>query len=119
MREGHKDVPEPVLVQAFAIDVSRLPAYAGQETPQGAYALLRVTRVQDGVNLTPEKAREVTERLRLAQGQQVMSAYITGLRQKAGVKINKELLENRDERGAPPPAPAKSDRPAPPRRGVF
>jgi peptidyl-prolyl cis-trans isomerase D len=117
-RMDRKALPDPVTRQAFRMDVSTLPAYAGVETLPGTYYLLRVTRVQEAENIPPERVLAIAEEMRQALAQETLMAYLASLRQKAGVKINKEFLEKKEE-GAPAPASTPSDRPAPKRRGVF
>ena len=117
-REDSKGLPEPVLLQAFRMDASKLPAYSGMDSPRGSYVLLRVSRVQEAGDIPPERLKAVTDQLRMVLGQEALSTYLASLRQKAGVKINREFLDKRDE-SAPGPAPAPSDRPAPKRRGAF
>jgi peptidyl-prolyl cis-trans isomerase D len=84
-----------VVRQAFRLEASKLPAYAGVENPQLPYTLVRVTRVQVA-DLSPEKARELASALRRIQAQEAMAAYLAALRQTAGVTINKELLERKE-----------------------
>jgi peptidyl-prolyl cis-trans isomerase D len=94
-RESTKDLPEPVARQAFRADVSKLPAYAGVETGQGAYALVRVSRVEAAEKLQPERAKAMEDQVGAMVAQETLTAYVASLRQKAGVKINKELLEKK------------------------
>jgi peptidyl-prolyl cis-trans isomerase D len=94
-RAEFKNIPEPVLRQAFRLDVSKLPAYAGVENLQFDYTLVRVTRVQEAA-LPPEKASELAGALRQVLAQEAMAAYLAALKQKAGVTINKELLERKE-----------------------
>lgn len=115
-RAAKQDIPEPVARQAFSLDVSKLPAYGGLESPRGTYFLLRVTRVQEAGSLPPEKVKAFAEQLRQVLGQEEMAAYVASLRQRVGVKINKEHLEKKED-SAPSSSPGKSDRSAPPRRG--
>ena len=117
-RAETKGLADPVRRQAFRMDVSKLPAYAGVETLQGTYFLLRVTKVQDADKIPPERIQAFSGELRQVIGQETLSAYMASVRQKAGVKINKERLDKRDE-GAPAPVPAQSDQPAPRKRGAF
>jgi len=118
-RREFKNIPEPVVRQAFRLDVSRLPAYAGVENPQGPYTLVRVSRVQEATDLPPEKIEEYSSALRRFLAQEAMAAYLAGLKQRIGVQVNMEALERRDD-ATPPPAPTgEPDRPAPRRRGVF
>jgi peptidyl-prolyl cis-trans isomerase D len=115
-RAAKPEVPEPVVRQAFRVDVSKLPAYGGMESPRGAYFLLRITRVQESESLAPEKVKEFSEQLRQILGQEEIGAYISSLKQRVGVKINKELIEKKDE-SAPPPSGSPGPAPASKRRG--
>ena len=94
-REGARDLPEAVARQAFRADASKLPAYAGIETGQGAYTLVRVSRVEAGEKLAPERAKAMEEQLAAMIAQETFAAYVASLRQKAGVKINKAQLERK------------------------
>lgn len=114
-RSGFANIPEPVMRQAFRLDSSKLPAYAAVENLQVGYTLLRVTRVQEAVDLPPEQTEELANGLRRILAQEAMSAHLANLRQKAGVTINKEWLEKKED-SAPLPPSSKPDRSAPPRR---
>lgn len=92
---NEKDIPEPVLRQAFRVDASKLPVYSGVDSPRGAYVLLSVSRVQEDTNVPPERARTLAEQLRMLQGQEALVAYVASLKQKAGVKISKDALEKK------------------------
>ncbi|MNC92316.1 hypothetical protein D3C83_87150 [compost metagenome] len=72
-----------------------MPAYAGVEGPRAAYVLLRVTRVQDAGDIPPERLKSVSDQLRQVLGEEALSAHLASLRQKAGVKINKDMLEKK------------------------
>lgn len=95
-RAEFRSIPEPVVRQAFRLDASKLPAYAGVENPQFEYTLVRVSRVQEAGDLTPEKTGELASALRRVLAQEAMSAYLAALKQKAGVTINKEFLEKKE-----------------------
>jgi len=95
-RAEFRSVPEPVLRQAFRLDTSKLPAYAGVENPQVEYTLVRITRVQEAADLPPEKTSELAGALRQVLAQEAMTAHLATLKQKAGVTINRELIEKKD-----------------------
>jgi peptidyl-prolyl cis-trans isomerase D len=95
-RSDRKELPDPVIRQAFRMDGSKLPAYAGVETLTGAYFLLRLSRVQDVEKIPPEKAKAIADEMRQVLAQETLAAYVAGLRQKAGVSINKEALDKKD-----------------------
>jgi peptidyl-prolyl cis-trans isomerase D len=94
-REDDKELPEPVLRQAFRTDVSKLPGYSGIESSDGAYFLIRVSGVLEARDVTQERRNAFAEAVRQALAQEIMGAYVASLKQQAGVKINKEQLERR------------------------
>jgi peptidyl-prolyl cis-trans isomerase D len=94
-RSEHKGLPETVVRQAFRVDASKLPVYAGVENPQGGYVVVKVTRLLDAQEIAPEQRQAFTESLRRILGQEELTAYVADLKQKAGVKINKEHLERK------------------------
>jgi peptidyl-prolyl cis-trans isomerase D len=93
-RSEYRPLADLVARQAFKVDTAKLPAYAGVESPQGGYTLIRVTRVVEGQGL-PETRQQFGEGLRRLLGQEELSAYVANLKQKAGVKISKEMLEKK------------------------
>jgi len=95
-RAEFKDIPEPVVRQAFRLDASKVPAYTSVENPQLGYTLVRVSAVQEAADLPPEKIDEIANSLRRILAQEAMTAHLASLKQKAGVTINKELLERKD-----------------------
>jgi peptidyl-prolyl cis-trans isomerase D len=94
-RDDGKGLPEPVLRQAFRADVSRIPAYTGVETGRGAYTLVRVSRVEQAAKMPPEKAKALEDQVRAVLAAETLAAYVASIKQKAGVKINKEQLEKK------------------------
>lgn len=91
-RSDAKGIPPDVLRQAFRVDVSRLPAYAGVEVP-GGYALVRVTKVAEVNEGAKDKQNAIAQTLRQVSSQVELAAYIESLKRKADVKIRKELVE--------------------------
>ena len=90
-----KGMSEPVLRQVFKADAGKLPAYTGVDDPRGGFALLKVSRIVEPEKAAADKQKALTEGLQQILGQEGMSAYVTSLRQKADVKISKELLEKK------------------------
>ncbi len=94
-RGERKGVSEAIVRQAFRVDAEKLPAYAGVEDPDGGYALVRVSRVVKAEEIAPDRRRGFGEGLRQVLGQQEFAAYLSSVRQKAEIEINKERLERR------------------------
>jgi peptidyl-prolyl cis-trans isomerase D len=95
-RDDGKDLPEPVLRQAFRADAAKLPAYAGVDDARGGYTWVRVSRVEQ-VKLPQEKAQALEQQVRAVLAQEAMAAYVASLKLKTGVKINKEQLEKKQQ----------------------
>lgn len=95
-RADAKGLSEPVLKQAFRADTAKLPAYTGVDNPLGGFALIRITRVVEAEKIAPERQKAFAEGLRQMLGQEEMLAYIASLKQKADVKVSKELLEKKE-----------------------
>jgi len=94
-RSEYKPLTDDVVRQTFKVDAGKLPAYAGVESAQGGYTLLKVTRVVEGQD-KPETRQQLTEALRRVLGQEELGGYVASLRQKAGVTISKEVLEKKE-----------------------
>lgn len=94
-RANAKGLPEAALRRLFKMPVGQLPAYAGVEGPQGGYYLLKVTKVVSPEKVPLEKQNALAASLEEAASQAQLTAYVDHLRQKADVKIRKELIEKR------------------------
>lgn len=95
-RADAKGLSEPVLKQAFRADTAKLPAYTGVDNSLGGFTLIRITRVVEAEKIAPERQKALAEGLRQMLGQEEMLAYIASLKQKADVKVSKELLEKKE-----------------------
>jgi peptidyl-prolyl cis-trans isomerase D len=95
-RSDPKDLSEPAVRQAFRVDTATLPAYAGVEAPDGGYTILKITRVVDTQDIPADRREAFTEGLRRTRGQEELTAYVASLRQKAGDKVSKDVLEKKE-----------------------
>jgi peptidyl-prolyl cis-trans isomerase D len=94
-RGAGKGLGDAALVSTFRVDVSKLPAYGGAEDGRGGYTLIRVTRVVEADKIAPERQKAIAQGLREMAAQQEIGAYVSSLKQKAGIKISKEALEKK------------------------
>ena len=92
-----KDLSDDVRKQILRADVSKLPAYAGVETPAG-YTLVRITRTLDPEKIDAEKEKNLATAMQQAQGQEQNAAFLASLKQKADVKIRKDQLSEKKEK---------------------
>lgn len=95
-RNDAKGMSEQVLRQVFKADTGKLPAYTGVDDPRGGFVLLKISRVVEPGKEAADKQKALTEGLRKVIGQAEMSAYVASLRQKADIKISKELLQKKN-----------------------
>jgi peptidyl-prolyl cis-trans isomerase D len=94
-RADPKDLNASFLRQVFKADAGKLPAYTGVENPQGGFALLRIGRVVEPEKTPADRKKSLTDGLAQVIAQEEMAAYVASLKQKADVKITKELLEKK------------------------
>jgi peptidyl-prolyl cis-trans isomerase D len=92
-----KDLSEDVRKQILRADVSKLPAYAGVETPAG-YTLIRITRTVDAEKIDAEKEKNLATAMQQAQGQEQNAAFLASLKQRADIKIRKEQLSEKKDK---------------------
>ncbi len=92
-----KDLNDDVRKQILRTDVSKLPAYAGVESPSG-YTLIRITRIIDPEKIDVEKEKNLAAAMQQAAGQEQYTAYLASLKQKSDVKIRKEQLTEKKEK---------------------
>lgn len=94
-RGDPKGMPGEVLRQAFRVDVSKMPAYAGTESSGGGYTLVRVSKVQEAAGDAKDKQNAIAQTLRQVAGQTELAAYLASLKQKSEVKIRKDQIEKK------------------------
>lgn len=94
-RAQPKDLPEPVLRQAFKADAGKLPAYTGVEAPGGGYLLIRITRVVEPQKIDRAQQNSVAEALAQMLGEEQFGAYVASLKEKSKVTIKKERFEKK------------------------
>lgn len=94
-REDPKGLSPEALSQIFRADASKLPAYAGMDTPAG-YVVYRISRV---VDVRPDETRErgVQGELARAGGAREFKSFLAGLRRDTKVDINSAALEKNNQ----------------------
>lgn len=92
-----KGLSDSVRKQILRTNVSKLPAYAGVESPSG-YTLIRITGVVEPEKIDTEKEKNIALAMQQAASQEQVTAYIASLKQKGNVTIRKErLVEKKDK----------------------
>lgn len=95
-RADAKALPEAAMRRLFKTSVARLPAYAGVETPQGDYIVLKITRVIEQEKVPLDKQNALAGSIEQASSQAQLTAYVMQLRQKADVKVKQDLIEKKN-----------------------
>lgn len=90
-RKNAQGLTEPVMKQAFKIDASKLPAYAGYMDANKAYTIVQVSRVDNTLNADVKQTANAE--FEAAVAAEYMSAYGKSLKAKSDVVVNRKLLE--------------------------
>jgi len=90
-RKNAQGLTEPVMQQAFKIDTSKLPAYAGYIDGNKAYTIVQVISIDSAINDDVKQA--ANDEFQAAVAAEYMSAYGKSLKAKSDVVVNRKLLE--------------------------
>ena len=81
--------------EAKKADVKKLPAYAGAVV-DGGYTLYRIDKVDVPAQINVEQRKGLQREYGAIVAQQDLAAYLTALRQRYKIDINKSALETRE-----------------------
>ena len=90
-RKNAQRLTEPVMNQAFKIDTSKLPAFAGFMDGNKSFTIVQVSRVDNA--LKEETKKEADDEYKAAVAAEYLSAYGKSLKSNAKVVVNRRLLE--------------------------
>lgn len=89
-----KQVPPAALQAIFRTDVQKLPAYVGVELPNdGGYALYKIMAVKPLDKVDDDRRRVLQRDYTTLVAQEDFAAYLSSLRKRYKVEINKAALE--------------------------
>ena len=91
-RKNAQGLSDAVMQQAFKIDASKLPAYAGFMDEKKAYVIVQVTEIKNTLEATEKQAAE--QDFKAAVTAEYLSAYGKSLKAKSEVVVNRQLLES-------------------------
>lgn len=92
-RKNAQGLNDAVMKQVFRTDAGTLPAFDGVENSGSGYTLIRITRVESA---SPEDADErnlLRSEMEAALSEAYSAAYLAGLKGKADITVNKQLVE--------------------------
>ena len=96
-RGDPKGLPEPAVRQVFKADAATLPVYDSAAAPDG-YMLLRVSRIVEPQKIDTAQQKQLAESLAQIVGEEQFLVYLSSLKSKAKVSLNKEQFEKSGER---------------------
>jgi peptidyl-prolyl cis-trans isomerase D len=86
-------LPNELVDPAFKADPAQLPAYAGAALPGKGFGLVRVSKVAEGVVLTPEVRKQAEAALRSRVEQEETASTVASLRRTASISMTKNALD--------------------------
>ncbi|MCX7627035.1 MAG: SurA N-terminal domain-containing protein [Methylophilaceae bacterium] len=97
-RANPQGLTEQVVAQAFRMDARRLPTYGSVSAADGSHVLVRLSAVEDGLqDLDADALKRAREDYVAELGAEYLAAFMNGLRSKASIKINRELLASKTQ----------------------
>jgi peptidyl-prolyl cis-trans isomerase D len=95
-RQDGRQVPGAALKAIFKADVEKLPAYVGAQGSDGNYLLYKIMKVSHPEKVDENSRKALQREYATIVGQEDFSAYLSGLRTRYKIDINKPALESKD-----------------------
>ncbi|MDR2614765.1 MAG: SurA N-terminal domain-containing protein [Candidatus Accumulibacter sp.] len=95
LQAAQSSLPAAALQAIFKADVQTLPAYVGVEVDDG-YMLLKITGVAPPEKIDENQLQALKTGYTRVVAQEDLAAYLSSLRSRYKIDINRSLLENRD-----------------------
>lgn len=89
-------IPPPAVPAVFKADVSKLPAYTGVELPGVGYSLFKISKLDAGEKLDDARRQNMLRQIASLEAQEEIQSYLTALRGRYKVDINKAALEAKE-----------------------
>jgi peptidyl-prolyl cis-trans isomerase D len=97
MQAGGAQLPRAALQAIFKADVQKLPAYVGVVVDDG-YALFKITEVVQAEKTDEGQLSALKSEYENVVAQEDLAAYLSSLRSRYKIDINRPLLENQEQR---------------------
>ncbi|WP_301101120.1 SurA N-terminal domain-containing protein [Propionivibrio sp.] len=94
-RMQSRDLPPATLQAIFKADVQKLPTYVGAGV-DGSYMLYKIVKVSQPEQVDADKRKGLQSEYASIVAQEDLSAYLSSLRQRYKLNINKAALESRE-----------------------
>jgi peptidyl-prolyl cis-trans isomerase D len=93
-----KGVTPPAVVSIFKADAKKLPAYAGADNAANGYAVYKLVKVSQPEKVDEAKLKATQQQMGNFVAQQDVASYLTALRARYKVQINKDVLGSNKEK---------------------
>ena len=95
LEAGKAKLPWAALQAIFKADVHKLPAYVGVDVGD-AYTLFKITKVAQPEKIDEAQMSALKSEYTKVVSQEDLAAYLSGLRSRYEIDVNRSLLESRD-----------------------
>ncbi|MCP5268618.1 MAG: SurA N-terminal domain-containing protein [Zoogloeaceae bacterium] len=96
-RQGRQQLSAAALQTIFRADTEKLPSYAGVELPEGGgYAIFKIISVKALEKIDENKLQALQESYAAMVAREDFAAYLSGLRQRYKVEINKSVVNAKE-----------------------
>lgn len=95
LEAGKSKLPWAALQAIFKADVHKLPAYVGVDVDD-AYTLFKITKVTQPEKIDEAQIAALKSEYTKVVAQEDLAAYLSGLRSRYEIDVNRSLLEGRD-----------------------
>ena len=95
LEAGKAKLPWAALQAIFKADVHKLPAYVGVDVGD-AYTLFKITKVAQPEKIDEAQMSALKSEYTKVVSQEDLAAYLSGLRSRYEIDVNRSLLEGRD-----------------------
>lgn len=95
LQAAQVQLPPQVLQTIFRADAQKLPAYVGVAVG-GGYSLFKISQVTQPEKIDPKQLEALRNQYTEIVAQEDLSAYLSSLRARYKIDVNKSLLENRE-----------------------
>ena len=96
-RKNAQGFTDAVMNQAFKINASKLPAFAGFMNGKSSYTIVQVSRIDNALAADAEAKKTAEADLQQAVIAEYVNAYGKSLKAKSDIVVNRKLLETKAE----------------------
>jgi peptidyl-prolyl cis-trans isomerase D len=93
-RKNAQGLTDLSMAQAFKIDTSKLPAYAGVADNNKGFLLIKVSRVDNALSGDESEKKSAEMDLQAALASEYVTSYVRSLKEKSKITVNTQLMSS-------------------------